>query len=81
MQDGSEFGCALRDVLQDALPIVRSDLIPAVSCECLEETERGRCTQQQSFTSDLAGLASVACGHGVEPQWTRNTFCSEASRM
>jgi len=74
MQDGSEFGCALRDVLQDALPIVRSDLDLAGWLRVLsEETARCHCQPAAELYLRLSrGWLVLPAGTAVEPQWTRN---------
>ena len=74
MQDGSEFGRALRDVLQDALPIVRSDLNLAGWLRVLsEETDRGHCQSAAELYLRLSrGWLVLPAGTVVEPQWTRN---------
>ena len=74
MQDGSEFGCALRDVLQDALPIVRSDLDLAGWLRVLsEETERCHCQPAAELYLRLSrGWLVLPAGTAVEPQCTRN---------
>eukprot|EP01045_Picozoa_sp_COSAG04_P007489 COSAG04_NODE_393_length_15147_cov_44.965643_14_plen_232_part_00 len=74
MQDGSEFGRALRDVLQDALPIVRSDLNLAGWLRVLsEETDRSHCQPAAELYLRLSrGWLVLPAGTVVEPQWTRN---------
>ena len=74
MQDGSEFGRALRDVLQDALPIVRSDLNLVGWLRVLsEETDRGHCQPAAELYLRLSrGWLVLPADTVVEPQWTRN---------
>ena len=74
MQDGSEFGRALRDVLQDALPIVRSDLNLVGWLRVLsEETDRSHCQPAAELYLRLSrGWLVLPAGTVVEPQWTRN---------